>query len=115
MKVEFRPPNWTERLLYFAGRRIAFLVEGDSMAPTLKDGDTVLVDPRADINVGDIVLADHPYRSSVTILKRVAGIEADGGVTLVGDNEVASTDSRTFGPVSIKSIIGRVECRLNNK
>ena len=99
-------------MLYFAGRRIAFLVEGDSMAPTLKDGDTVLVRPRADINVGDIVLADHPYRSSVTILKRVARI-ADGRVTLAGDNEAASTDSRTFGPVSIKSIIGRVECRLN--
>ena len=113
MRVEFRPPNWTERLLYFAGRRIAFLVQGDSMSPALNDGDTVLVRPRVDINVGDIVLADHPYRSSVTMLKRVARIEADGRVTLVGDNEVESTDSRTFGPVSIKSIIGRVECRLN--
>jgi len=114
MRFEFRPPNWTERLLYFAGRRMAFLVEGDSMSPALNDGDTVLVRPLADIKVGDIVLADHPYRSSVTILKRVARI-ADGRVTLAGDNEAASTDSRTFGPVSIKSIIGRVECRLNNK
>ena len=112
MGIEFRPPNWMERLLYFAGRRIAFLVQGDSMSPALNDGDTVLVRPRVDINVGDIVLADHPYRSSVTILKRVARI-ADGRVTLAGDNEAASTDSRTFGPVSIKSIIGRVECRLN--
>ena len=94
---------------------MAFLVEGDSMSPALNDGDTVLVRPLADIKVGDIVLADHPYRSSVTILKRVARIEGDGQVTLIGDNEAASTDSRTFGPVSIKSIIGRVECRLNIK
>jgi len=108
-----RQPNWTERLLYLLGRRIAFLVQGDSMAPALSDGDTVLIDPRAAIAVGDIVLADHPYKSSVTILKRVSGIEADGRVSLIGDNDTESTDSRTFGPVSIKSIVGRVECRLN--
>jgi len=108
-----RQPNWTERLLYLLGRRIAFLVQGDSMAPALSDGDTVLIDPRAAIAVGDIVLADHPYKSSVTILKRVSGIETDGRVSLIGDNDTESTDSRTFGPISIKSIVGRVECRLN--
>jgi nickel-type superoxide dismutase maturation protease len=94
------------------GRRIAFLVEGDSMSPVLKDGDTVLVFPKAKIDVGDIVLADHPYKSSVTVLKRVSNVDANGLVTLLGDNEAESTDSRTFGPVSIKSIIGRVDCRL---
>jgi nickel-type superoxide dismutase maturation protease len=112
MKVELRQPSWTDRLLYFLGRRTVFLIEGDSMSPTLNDGDTVLVDPKGDINPGDIVLADHPYKTSVTILKRVINIDADGGVTLVGDNNAGSTDSRTFGPVSIKSIVGRVECRL---
>lgn len=83
------------------------------MSPTLNSGDAVLVDTRANINVGDIVLADHPYKSSVTILKRVAEISADGRISLTGDNQAESTDSRTFGPVSIKSIIGRVECRLS--
>jgi nickel-type superoxide dismutase maturation protease len=112
-EVSLREPNWTERLLYFFGRRTAFLVEGDSMSPTLNSGDTVLVDPKADINVGDIVLADHPYKSSVAILKRVAEISADGRISLAGDNQAESTDSRTFGPVSIKSVIGRVECRLS--
>ena len=112
MGSELRPPTWKERLLYFLGRRIAFLVEGDSMSPTLNDGDTVLIHPGAAIGVGDIVLAEHPYKSSVTILKRVSGLDADGLVNLTGDNEVESTDSRTFGPVSIKSVIGRVVCRL---
>lgn len=83
------------------------------MSPTLNSGDAVLIDPRAKINVGDIVLADHPYKSSVTILKRVAEMNADGSISLLGDNGAESTDSRTFGPVSIKSIVGRVECRLN--
>ena len=113
MRTELRKPTWTERLLYFLGRRTAFLVEGDSMSPTLNSGEAVLIDPRAKIDVGDIVLADHPYKSTVTILKRVAEVNADGSIRLLGDNDVESTDSRTFGPVSIKSVIGRVECRLS--
>ena len=104
--------NWKERILYYFGRRRAFLVAGDSMAPTLKGGDVVLVDPKLKLKIGDLVLAKHPYKSSVSILKRVAEIEPDGGIVLIGDNPTESTDSRTFGAVSIESIIGRVASRL---
>ena len=107
-----REANWKDRLLYFLGRLRAFSVEGDSMLPTLKSGDTVLIDPNTKIEVGDIVLADHPYKSSIRVLKRVAEIEPSGDLILVGDNAAESTDSRTFGAVSIESIIGRVICRL---
>lgn len=82
------------------------------MLPTLKEGDAVLITSPADIKVGDIVLTGHPYRSSVTILKRVAEFRADGALLLTGDNAAESTDSRSFGAVSIESIIGRVICRL---
>ena len=64
------------------------------------------------IDVGDIILAEHPYKSSVKIIKRIAEIESDGKLQLIGDNPAQSTDSRTFGAVSIESIVGRVVCRL---
>jgi len=98
--------------MFFAGRRQAFLVEGNSMLPTLKSGDAVLVDEKATVKIGDLVLAEHPYRSSVKIVKRVAEIEAESGYVLSGDNPAESTDSRAFGAVSIESIIGRVVCKL---
>lgn len=82
------------------------------MLPTLKGGDVVLLDKAADLKVGDLVLSNHPYRSSVRIIKRIAEITSEGHFLLAGDNATESTDSRTFGAVSIESILGRVVCRL---
>lgn len=82
------------------------------MLPTLKDGDTVMVDPKATAVVGDIVLAKHPYKSSVKMLKRVSAIDENGRYELVGDNPDESTDSRTFGSISIEYIHGKAVCRL---
>ncbi|MFZ1702165.1 MAG: nickel-type superoxide dismutase maturation protease [Pyrinomonadaceae bacterium] len=112
MDNEIPNATWKDRVLYFAGRRQAYLIEGDSMLPTLNDGDAVLIKPTRDIVVGDVILAYHPFKSSVTILKRVAEVAADGSLTLSGDNLAESTDSRSFGAVSVESIIGRVICRL---
>lgn len=107
-----RRSSWFELALYYFGRSKAFSIEGDSMLPTLDDGDKVLVHPRADLIVGDIVLAEHPYRTDVKIVKRISNITIDGRVTLIGDNPAKSTDSRAFGAVSIESIIGKVVSRL---
>ena len=82
------------------------------MAPTLVDGDAILITPHARIAVGDIVLARHPYKQSVKILKRVDKINADGSCDLAGDNPDQSTDSRTFGPIPSKDILGKAVCRL---
>lgn len=82
------------------------------MAPTLLDGQAVLIDPRGKIKAGDIVLANHPYKQSVKIVKRIEKIHADGSCELAGDNEAESTDSRTFGPILSKNILGKVVCRL---
>ena len=81
------------------------------MTPTLRNSEVVLVQPAVIYNVGEIVLANHPYKSSVKILKRIARIESGGALHLIGDNPAESTDSRTFGTVSIESIIGKVVCR----
>ena len=99
-------------MLFLLGRRLAFRVEGDSMAPTLNDGDTVLIMPRANATPGDIVLAKHPYKQSVKILKRIAEVDAGSRYKLVGDNLDASTDSRVFGTVSEDDLLGKVVCRL---
>ena len=112
MNDELPKANWKDRILYRIGRRRAFLVEGDSMTPTLKHGDVVLINSNAEFGVGDVVLAKHPYRSSVRILKRIAEIEQNGTLLLTGDNPAESTDSRIFGAVSIESIIGKVVCSL---
>lgn len=98
--------------LYFVGQRRAFLVEGDSMLPTLAHGDKVLVRSTVSVAVGDLVLANHPYRSNVKVVKRVDSITEDGRLTLLGDNPAESSDSRVFGTVSIESIVGKVVSKL---
>jgi nickel-type superoxide dismutase maturation protease len=108
-----REPNWKDRIFFFLGRRKAFRVEGDSMQPTLNDNDVVLIEPTTSVAVGDIVLAQHPYKQSVKMLKRVEKIDENGRFSLVGDNPDESTDSRTFGTVSIEYIYGKAVCRLS--
>ena len=82
------------------------------MLPTLKDGDAVLIDPKAEVEVGDIVLANHPFKQSVKILKRISEISADDKFSLTGDNADESSDNRSFGEISKKDILGKVSCRL---
>ena len=110
--MELPEANWKERLLYFLGRRRGALVEGNSMLPVLKDGDAVLINPKAKVKTGDIVFANHPFKKSVKILKRVKNFTEKGDLYLVGDNPQESTDSRTFGAVPLKYLIGKATCRL---
>ena len=112
MNNDLPDAKWKDRLLYLLGRRVGILVEGGSMEPALTDGDTVLADPRASIEPGDIVVAQHPYKQSTRLIKRVAEITASGGYVLEGDNPDESTDSRTFGELPPGSILGKVICRL---
>ncbi len=112
MENELPEANWRERLLFFVGKRRAFLIEGDSMLPTLKDGDAILIDADAKIAVGDIILTKHPFKKSVKLVKRLSEIDQNGNYFLVGDNPPESTDSRTFGALSPKHLLGKAVCRL---
>ncbi len=112
MENELPMADWLEEIAYVCGFREIFLIEGDSMFPALKDGDLVLINPYADLCVGDIVLAQHPFKQSVKIIKRIAEISSDEKYFLVGDNAPESTDSRTFGAVSVKNILGKAMCRV---
>jgi nickel-type superoxide dismutase maturation protease len=77
------------------------------MEPALTEGDWIVVAPlfRAP-RVGEIVLARDPRAPQRLVLKRVAAVQ-DGACTLLGDRREASTDSRTFGAIPIRDLVGR--------
>ena len=114
MEKELPVDDWWEYLAYLCGFREIFLVQGDSMLPGLKDGDVVLVDPYAAPRIGDVVLARHPFKKSVQIIKRIKEISPEGRYFLVGDNAGESTDSRTFGAIPAKDVLGKAVCRLKS-
>ncbi|GGK83431.1 signal peptidase I [Ornithinimicrobium pekingense] len=124
-----------------------FEVVSDSMAPTLPEGSTVLVDRLTPIwedpGYQDLVLFDSP---DGPVIKRVVGLEGDtvriedavlhvdgepvhepyvdlrtldgvffgpvvvgeDEVFVLGDNRFDSIDSRTYGPVPLEAVRGRV-------
>lgn len=85
-------------------------VSGDSMLPTLRSGDLLLVrslrtgEPRE----GQIVCAE---TDTVEAIKRVTRPPADGTVWLEGDNAAASTDSRSLGAILVERLTGVVVLR----
>jgi phage repressor protein C with HTH and peptisase S24 domain len=82
-------------------------VRGPSMAPTLRDGDALLVRRGAAARVGDVVVARFRARPDLLVVKRVVR-EQDGGWWIEGDNEFVADDSRAYG---VADVIGRVFCR----
>ena len=110
--MEIPTAGWKDRILFFLGRREAFRVEGNSMMPTLDEDDVVLVKHSRRVKIGDVVLAQHPYKQSVKVLKRIAEVDDQGRYILTGDNPEESTDSRTFGSIGATDILGKVIGRL---
>ena len=93
IKVSF---SWWETWMWILGNRRRFLVSGDSMKPTLENGQFVLVDPKpAVVSEGDIVICRHPTMD-LELVKRVMVLE-EGRFFVQGDNVKESSDSRQFG------------------
>jgi nickel-type superoxide dismutase maturation protease len=87
------------------------VVEGPSMLPTLAPADRLLVVRRVSharqaLRVGDLVVMRDPERHDRLLVKRVTAT-AVSGVVVVGDNPGASRDSRHFGEVSARLVVGR--------
>ncbi|MFV0260256.1 MAG: nickel-type superoxide dismutase maturation protease [Acidimicrobiales bacterium] len=97
-----------ELLAWAGGRRRRYRVTGPSMEPTLRAGEQVLVNDRAPARRGDVIVARHPERPDLVVVKRVAEVGDDGRITLVSDNPAAGTDSRRWGPVAGDAALGRV-------
>jgi nickel-type superoxide dismutase maturation protease len=82
-----------------------------SMEPALRPGDRLLVRRTRRIRPGQVVLARHPTRPDLLIVKRAAR-RVDGGWWLESDNPAAGTvDSRRFGAVPLTLIEGRLLTR----
>ena len=96
--------------LGWRGRRV--VVHGASMSPTLEPGDRLLLAPAWRPRTGQLVAVRDPRDPSRLLVKRVAAVDRrNQRVTVVGDNPGASTDSRVFGPVARRAVVGRVVYR----
>lgn len=92
-------------------------VSGMSMAPTYSDGDVLLVSGWLGAGRGDVVIATHPHRRDLLVLKRITDVRDDRGlrqVWLEGDNPDMSRtdDSWRFGWVDSADIRARVIMRI---
>jgi len=89
-----------------------FRVEDQSMEPTLRSGDYVLVNRWAYRShlpaAGDIVVLRDPEATGQFLVKRIMSSDATAGFFVLGDNMAHSRDSRHFGMVPRHLLIGKV-------
>lgn len=83
------------------------------MLPTLRPGDRLQVDTRAYRDgaprVGDIVVLVDPADPARWLVKRVSAVSSSAGtVDVQGDASATARDSRHFGPVPLRALVGRV-------
>ena len=134
----------------------AFYIPSESMVPTLRVDDRVLVDKLSyrfgAIHRGDVVVFERPPSGAVAardLVKRVVGLAGDtveardgrvfvngtelaenylaaqgstlnlplttvprGFIWVMGDNRTNSGDSRVFGPVATKLVLGKARLRV---
>lgn len=86
-----------------------FKVYGHSMEPTIRNGSMVLCSGIPYLfskpKVGDIALFSNKKKKA--FVKRIQRIEG-GRYVCMGDNKVDSLDSKSFGPIVRRNIIGKV-------
>jgi len=102
-----------------------YVVEGSSMLPTFAPGDRIVVSRAAYLwrspVKGDLIVCRHPFDLERPLLKRVGGVPGEhvaigareywlqtGEWFVTGDNADGSSDSRSFGPVERRQIVGKV-------
>jgi type IV secretory pathway protease TraF len=74
------------------------------MLPTLRPNQIVVSTRWTRLAPGKVVIAQVGERE---VIKRVEAVQA-AGIVLIGDNPERSTDSRQYGPVDPRAILGIV-------
>jgi len=87
-----------------------FKVKGNSMLPTLKEGDYVVAFSRfwlrfLQMKIGRLVIIQHPEFG--TMIKRISAVVNDG-VYVQGDNSLESITSDDIGAIKKDQILGFV-------
>ncbi len=86
-----------------------FKIRGDSLAPEFSQGDFVLVSKipflLAPPAPGEVIAFHQPGYG--LLIKRIQSITSEGGLNVIGAHP-DSIDSRAFGPVRQKDIVGKV-------
>ena len=89
--------------------QIQAVIVGESMSPTLADGQMVIFSTPEERkpSPNDIVLFSHPYKR-INLVKRISHITDEGKYFMVGDNSdlLSSEDSHNFGPIAGEKIMG---------
>ncbi len=84
-----------------------FRVKDRSMLPKIKENDFLLVSSiHSALKEGDVVVLQHPMKD-IRIVKRIEKLVGDA-YFVRGDNVQESEDSRAFGTVSKRDIVGKV-------
>lgn len=99
--------QWSKQLFFFLSPILVYNISGRSMCPTFHHGDRVVAIKKwlTSIKKDDVVVIKN--KREILLIKRVQHIQ-NKKYFVVGDNEKESTDSRKFGWISNKDIIGRV-------
>jgi len=103
----------------------AFKIPSESMEPAVLKGDRIMVDKTAYNRIspkkGDIIVFVYPDDRSKSFIKRVEALPGDritladgtietvphGSIYVIGDNQENSLDSRQFGFVPLRDVIGK--------
>lgn len=83
---------------------LKFRIQEKSMSPYLNPGDLVIIFRTKNIKRNDVVVFE---KDEDFYIKRVDKIDNDK-LFLTGDNKKESTDSRKFGWINKKDIVGKV-------
>ena len=86
-------------------------VSGESMMPTYRSGDWLVVAWGGRFKIGDVVLVEREDRPGVFLIKRLERWEGSN-YWVEGDNKSISTDSREWGFIGQSEIVGRVVFRV---
>jgi len=96
------------------GLRKTAIVSGDSMLPSLKNGDIVFfklyIEGKSELKPGQIIIFNHPLKNIICI-KRISVINQNN-IEVLGDNIKFSEDSSKFGLLNNEKIIGIFTSKL---